>query len=296
MEIKLDYKYTPLNLDSTLNCGQVFRWIKKDKSWYGIIYGNIIQLRQENTRLLVNSFPDEFDTLSIQRYLRLDDNLPEIYSRIEVDVMIQQAINTLHGLRLVRQDPWECMISFICSSFSNISRIKSMIFNLSRKYGEEIVYNGLTFYTFPSSATLAKAELHGLLECKLGFRARYVKEASQMIEEQDINLESYRRIPYREAKQRLLTIPGIGPKVADCILLFSLDKLEAFPVDVWIKRVLTTYYNQLLPRGVSSKQKTLTTTCYEYINTFARAYFGKYAGYAQEYLFHYYRFHDIKPV
>ncbi|MFH0897446.1 MAG: hypothetical protein V1850_05310, partial [Candidatus Bathyarchaeota archaeon] len=201
---------------------------------------------------------------------------------------------SLYGLRITRQDPWECIVSYICATFSNISRIKGMILNLSRKFGREIAYDGLTFYTFPSRESLVKATLSDLSNCGLGYRAKYVQSASEIIKNLKLNIEDLKRLTYSEAKRELLMLPGIGPKVADCILLFSLDRLEAFPVDVWIRKILSKHYSQHFADSRPLTREGLTTGRYEQISAFGRAYFGEYAGYAQEYLFHYYRRHSAQ--
>ena len=291
MELELNSRATPFNLDHTLSCGQVFRWEKVGNDWWGIVDENLVRVSQREDKLYCKTFPDEKEEAFVKEYFRLDDDLPYIISLINKDKTIGEALNRLHGLRIVRQDPWECLISYICATFSNISRIRAMIQNLSRKFGREISYDGLTFYTFPKREALAKATLGELLDCRLGFRAKYIREASKMVKDCELDFESLKRLPYREAKGQLLTLPGVGPKVADCILLFSLDKLEAFPVDVWIKRIISKHYSQHF-RDIELLKKTgLTIRNYEQINTFGREYFGEYAGYAQEYLFHYYRLH-----
>ena len=292
MQLSLN-KSIPFNLDYTLDCGQVFRWEKKDDYWYGIVGETIIKLKQDRYGLVFETFPKDKGIDFVRKYFRLDDDLPKIIARIDRDATIRRAIEEFYGLRIIRQDPWECLISYICATFSNIFRIRGMIWNLSRKFGTEISYDGLTFHTFPRRKDLAKATIEELLDCRLGFRAKYVCEASKMIEDCGFDFEVLKRLSYGEAKKQLLCFPGVGHKVADCILLFSLDRLEAFPIDVWIKRIISKYYSQHFQDDESLKRKELTTGLYERINTFGREYFGEYAGYAQEYLFYYYRLHAL---
>lgn len=291
MQILLDLKTTPFNLDYTLDCGQVFRWEKRGDYWCGVVQETIIKLRQDHDRLVFTIFPEKRGIDFIESYLRLNDSLPQIVSEIDKDLTIRKAVSALYGLRITRQDPWECLISYICATFSNISRIKGMIRNLSRKFGKALLYDGLTFYTFPSVEALAKATLRELYDCGLGYRARYVQETSKMIRALDLNVETLRRLTYNKAKKQLLDFPGIGPKVADCVLLFSLDKLEAFPVDVWIRRILHKYYYRHFSNSKLQTREGFNTGYYEQICAFGKSYFGEYAGYAQEYLFHYYRQH-----
>ena len=294
-QLVLDSNSTPLSLEHTLNCGQVFRWEKKNKYWYGIVDEKVIKLRQEDNILYYKIFPEDKGDSLIQRYLRLDDDLPGIITKIDKDLTIKKTINAFYGLRIVRQNIWECLISYICATFSNIPRIKGMIRNLSKKFGKEISYDGLTFYTFPTIDALTKATSGELLDCRLGFRATYIKGAVNKIKssQNDFDFKYLKRLSYLEAKRHLLTIPGVGPKVADCILLFSLDKLESFPVDVWIKRILSMYYDYNFPNRKFLEKKEITSSRYNELSAFGRRYFGEYAGYAQEYLYHYYRLNRL---
>jgi len=290
--IPLNPESTPFNLDDTLSCGQVFRWEKKYNYWYGIVGQTIVKVRQDQNRLYFQTFPEEMGADFISKYFRLDDDLPKIILNIDKDETIHKAINGLYGLRIIRQDIWESIISFICATFSNIPRIKGMIHNISRKFGRKIVFNGLAFYTFPSVDVLSNATLSQLLDCRLGFRAKYIKSTSSILKESWTNLDHLNKLPYFEAKHHLLTLPGVGPKVADCILLFSLERLEAFPVDVWVRRVLFKHYCKHFQEVESLSKKDLALSHYNQLSDFGRKYFGKYAGYAQEYLFHYYRFNS----
>ncbi|MDH5460584.1 MAG: DNA repair protein, partial [Candidatus Bathyarchaeota archaeon] len=215
---------------------------------------------------------------------------PRIFSKITRDKYIKKAVKKFEGLHILRQDPWECLISYICATYKNVPAIRQMLFNLSKKFGDKTVFNGYDFYTFPTPARLTKASVKELAECGLGYRARYVSETAKMIYEGNVDFESLRKVDYEKARQELLDFLGVGLKVADCVLLFSLGKLEAFPVDVWIKRVILKYYANHFPsefiRKISAK-KTLANSEYERLNLFGRRYFGKYAGYAQEYLYHF---------
>ena len=278
----------PFNLDSTLCCGQAFRWEKIGEWWYGVVADQPFKVRQNGNIL-------EFENIStsfVEKYFGLKDDLPLILKQIAKDKHMEEAVNALKGLRILRQNPWECLISYICATYKNIPAIKRMLFNLSRKFGEEAVFDNRVFYTFPEPQKLAKASLQELASCSLGYRAKYVAETAKKVASGEFDIEELYTKPFEEARKKLLALPGVGPKVADCVLLFSLEKLEAFPVDVWMKRIIIKHYaihfEGEFVRRISNK-KSLTIADYEKLSFFGRGYFGKFAGYAQEYLFHFER-------
>jgi len=278
----------PFNLDSTLCCGQAFRWEKIGEWWYGVVADQPFKVRQNGNIL-------EFENIStsfVEKYFGLKDDLPLILKQIAKDKHMEEAVNALKGLRILRQNPWECLISYICATYKNIPAIKRMLFNLSRKFGEEAVFDNRVFYTFPEPQKLAKASLQELASCGLGYRAKYVAETAKKVASGEFDIEELYTKPFEEARKKLLALPGVGPKVADCVLLFSLEKLEAFPVDVWMKRIIIKHYaihfEGEFVRRISNK-KSLTIADYEKLSFFGRGYFGKFAGYAQEYLFHFER-------
>lgn len=287
MELELPPR-TPFNLDHTLNCGQAFRWKKIDDIWVGTVDETTIQMSQGGNKLFVQTFPEKAGETLVKKCFRLDDNLPYITSTINRDETVRAAIHRLHGLRIMRQDPWECLISFICATFANIPRIKGMIQNLCQRFGSKITQGGIQVYGFPRKEVLADASIHELLDCNLGYRAKYVKKTSQSLVNSDFSLDALRKTSYEEARELLLSLMGVGEKVADCVLLFSLEKLEAFPVDIWIRRILQTHYrdNFNIP---NLEQRNMTSRLYKAFNDFGRQYFGRYAGYAQEYLYAEYR-------
>ena len=292
MEIKLDLADIPLNVEHSLRCGQLFRWEKIGNYWFGVVREQVIKIRQYNALLRFQVFPRGVNTEFLQRYFRLDDNMPCILSHIKKDEVVEKAINLLYGLRITRQEPWECLISYICATYKNIPAIRKIIQNLSEKFGKQIKFENRCFYTFPKPNDLAKASLNELKKCGLGFRADYVLETAKLVENGDFDFEVLRKLDYDKARSELLSLPGVGNKVADCILLFSLDKLEAFPIDVWIKRILLEFYSSFFDPEFLEKVSTktsLTPNEYQKLSNFARKYFGPYAGYAQEYLFHWKR-------
>jgi N-glycosylase/DNA lyase len=286
--VKLDAG--PFNLDATLCCGQVFRWDKRGEWWYGVVRDRVFKVRQTNTELEFTNADAKF----IRQYFRLDDNLQEIREGIGKDEHITEALREFWGLRIIRQDPWECLISYICATYKNIIAIKQMLLRLSEKFGEKKTLEGRSFYTFPTAEKLANATTDGLLACGLGYRAKYVLETSKKICKGEFDLESLKKMPYQLARKELRSLSGVGLKVADCILLFSLEKLNAFPVDVWVKRALLRHYAEHFPNEFAKKtstQQSLSNSEYEKLNMFGRDYFGEYAGYAQEYLYHHERMH-----
>ncbi|MCW3977458.1 MAG: hypothetical protein NWE77_05955 [Candidatus Bathyarchaeota archaeon] len=292
MEILLDLSKIPFNLDFTLQCGQAFRWKKIDDWWYGVVRQKAVKVRQNESTLEFQTYPEELDSEFLENYFRFDDNLPRIHSLIVKDEHIKAAVERFKGLRLLRQEPWECLISYICATNKNIPAIKDMILNISKRFGKKLQFDGQEFYTFPKPLDLANASIEDLRACKLGFRAERVLEVSHKITAEEFNLEALKELNYEEAKAELMKLSGVGPKVADCILLFSLDKLEAFPIDVWIKRVvMECYSDHFEPSFVKEvlSKKSLTRREYNSIGLFGRGYFGEFVGYAQEYLFHFKR-------
>ena len=249
---------------------------------------NVFKIRQCGAELEFDGVSGEF----VRCYFGLNDDLEQISRCIGKDDYIRQALRRFEGLRIVRQLPWECLISFICATYKSIAAIELMLSKLSRKFGEKKTFDGLDFYTFPTVGKLAFASENALRECGLGYRAKYVQATAKKIYEEKIDLERLKSLPYLEARKTLVEFPGVGLKVADCVLLFSLEKMEAFPVDVWVKRVILNHYASQFPEALVKKlssHDSLSNSEYEKLNAFGRSYFGKYAGYAQEYLYHYER-------
>lgn len=266
----------PLNLPDTLECGQAFRWQRRSEWYFGVVYNNLVKLRQTPGGIEFSCAPDSEATLGprLRDYLRLDDDLEAIYRAICVDERVRDAVALYRGMRLLRQDPWECLISFICSANSNVRRISTNVEAMSTAFGQPVTLDGETRSTFPTPEALADAGEMKLRALGLGFRAKYVAATARAIAGGRLDLFALREAPYEEALAALLALPGVGDKVANCVLLFSLDKLEAFPVDIWIERALREWYLdcQKLPRAR--------------MRPWAQAHFGPYAGYANQYLFH----------
>lgn len=267
--------FTKINVDTTINSGQVFLWDKIDGLWYGINGKEILKVKQ-----------NPFEITSSQRkpsdFFRRNDDMEKILNEISKDSMVKSAVKRFPGLKLLRQDPFQCYISFICSSNSSIQNIKQMLKRLCRKFGKKTNFDGYEFFTFPDAEKLAEAHLKDLLSCGLGFRAKYVKKAAIEVDSRTIEFDFLKKTSYNSAKQSLKNIQGIGNKVADCILLFSLEKLEAFPIDRWTQRILQKYYSN---KFSGLMEKSLTEKNYESIHEKIIECFGSYAGYSQQFLF-----------
>lgn len=280
--------HIPFDLDLTLCCGQIFKWEKKDEWWCGVIEDKPIKIRQINTQLEIKNINSNL----VKSYFGLNDDLYEIKRKICIDKHIEKALNKFWGLRIIHQDPWECLISYICATYKSIPAIRKMLYNLSEKFGEKKIFDDNIFFTFPKPENLQSAKESDLLNCGLGYRSKYVLATSKKIFCNESIFEDLKELPYFQAKKKLIDLPGVGPKVADCILLFSLGKNNAFPIDIWIKRVILRYYSNHFSKQFISKMSTgraIATSDYNILNEFGRTYFGEYAGYAQEYLYHFER-------
>ena len=268
-------EFSRINIDSTINSGQVFLWDKIDGVWYGVNGTEILRVKQ-----------NPFEITSSQKkpsdFFRQDDNMEKILNKICRDSLVRSAVERFPGLRLLRQDPFQCYISFICSSNSSRQNIKQMLKRICQKFGKKTDFDGHKFFTFPDVKKLAEANLKDLLSCGLGFRAKYVKKAAITVNSGSIEFDFLKKTDYNSAKQDLKNIYGIGNKVADCILLFSLEKLEAFPIDRWTQRILQKYYSK---KFFGLIEKSLTEKNYEDIHKKIVEYFGPYAGYSQQFLF-----------
>ena len=267
----------PFYLDTTLACGQVFRWDRtSDGWWYGVVGNQVIKIRQDGDRLTYAGVPASF----IRRYFSLDMDLAAVLASIDTDPFIHACIRKNHGLRLVRQSPWECTVSYICSTNSNIPTIRRRIASIAVRCGRAIESEGKRYYTFPDPQAISCVGHDGLTECRLGYRQPYVSGTSGLVTDEKAWERRIRKLPYEEARRELMKLHGVGPKAADCILLFAFQKYEAFPVDVWIRRIMQEHYLPDL-----SLDAVLTNREYDTIRRFAREHFGEYCGYAQEYLY-----------
>ena len=287
----------PLDLQACLLGGQAHRW-KPEGDWYsGVLWGNLVLTRQLGRNVEFLSAPASPESLvqRLREYLRLDDDLLSIYDDITQDANVSAQVKRYPGLRVLRQDPWECLVAYICSANSNIETIHLNMERLSDEFGSPLNLASpapppdgpgiLRRHTFPTPADLAEAGENELRRLKLGFRAPYVHQAAVAVLEGSLDLNLLVRAPYDETKAQLMALRGIGDKIADCIALMSLEKLEAFPIDVWVRRALADWY---FPGQKTPTNRTLLP--------WAQDYFGRYAGYANQYLFHGRRLRDKKKT
>jgi N-glycosylase/DNA lyase len=268
------------DLPATLASGQAFGWRCGPEGWTGVVDGRWVRVRAAAGRIAAETAAPPADWQWLRHYLQLDVNLPEILAAFpHDDPALQAAVRACAGLRLLRQEPWECLASFICSSSKQIAQIRQITALLSRRYGEALpVPSGEEpVYSFPGYACLAEVSESDLRECKLGFRAPYLRGTAQMLAAGEADLRRLSRLSLEDARAELLKFPGVGVKIADCVLLFAYGFPEAFPVDVWIMKALRRHY---FPRRSVTPAR---------LRQFIRSHFGPRAGYAQQYLFHYMR-------
>jgi len=266
------------NLKHILECGQCFRWNKEDDGSYtGVVQNKVINVLQKETSLIFDNMTKQEYHEVIENYFDMDTNYFEIKKSVNVDEIMDTAIKFGQGIRILNQDEWEIMISFMISANNRIPMIKKVIENISNAFGEYICnYRGRDYYTFPTANKLSEAPLELIQECKAGFRSERIKEAAtKFLSEKEI-IYDLKNKTYDEGLEYLKTYKGIGDKVANCILLFSMKQFDTFPVDVWVRRVMQTLY---VDKETNDKE----------IRKFAEHKFGKLSGYAQQYLFYYAR-------
>ena len=272
----------PFDLAESLESGQAHRWRKLgDGRYSGVLGERLLHVRQ-------NADGVEYQVASaggrqtaagadalLRAYFRLDDDIGAIYADICRDRRVAEMVARYPGLRILRQGPWECTVAFICSATSNIPRIHQNMEAMADRLGQPLELAGEVRHTFPTPEQLASAGEGLLRELGLGFRAPYVAAAARRVCDGALDLDELIRLPYPEARSRLMECRGIGAKIADCIAVFALEKLEAFPVDVWVRRALAEWY---FPMQKKPPDRAMVE--------WAQGYFGQYAGYSQQYLFH----------
>jgi len=262
-----------INVENSINSGQVFLWKKNEKYWYGVNGQDVLKI--DNSGNIKSYQNNKID------FFRKKDDIEKIIKSISKDSVTKKAVKQYLGLRVLEQDPFQCLISFITSSNSNIQKIKNSLEKISKKFGTKIIFQNQEFFLFPEPKKLAKASINEIKSCGVGYRAQFIKEAASMTMLKKIDFEYLKKSNYQDAKKEICLIPGVGNKVADCVLLFSLNKLEAFPLDRWIIRILEKYYSDKF----QLETKTITEKQYDIIHEKILNHFGPFAGYAQQFLF-----------
>jgi N-glycosylase/DNA lyase len=268
-KMRFELEIAPLDLDLTLGCGQTFRWRHQpDGSWKGVIGQHSVSLHQRDSLLIAEAAPggDKIEAMTAN-LLRMRDDIPRIQRKLRKDSTLAPGIARMKGLRIVKLDEWECLVSYILATYANIPRIMKMVDAVACGYGRRIAPGT---HSFPTRRMLAKASVGELSRLGLGYRAKYVHQACKTID--DRTLDDMMKRPYEGLRTELIELPGVGDKVADCVSLFGFGKLESFPIDVWIERALERLYGQ---KGSYAK-----------LRHFASGRFGQHAGYAQEYLYY----------
>ena len=267
------------DLATTLDSGQVFHWEKAGSGFVGAIGDQPIYAEQRGASLIVNGANEKL----VRDYFALDHPLSEICASFPKDPVMKAARKFCRGLRIIRQPKWECLATFICSSMKQVAHIRQISRKLRERFGEVREIIGGRVYTFPSAERIAASSEKELRGCALGYRAKNLLGAARAVASADAGLESWAGLADVDLRSRLCELPGVGAKVANCVMLFSYERLRAFPIDVWIERVLREKY---FPRARRLNAARL--------RAFTERYFGNHGGYAQQYLFHHARMTKTK--
>lgn len=276
------------DLAMTLDSGQVFHWEKVDKGFLGTIGDLPLYVEQPGNVLKVRcgAAPSPRAlTKIIAHYFALDHPLTEICASFPDDPVMNAARDFCRGLRIIRQPKWECLATFICSSMKQVAHIRQISLALRKRFGEPRQIGGHVAYTFPSAQRIAGASEKQLRQCALGYRARHLRATAQLVSSAECNLQAWSALSDVELRKHLCALPGVGAKIANCVMLFGYERLRAFPIDVWIERVLR---HQYFPRRKKIAAQRL--------REFSETYFGEHGGYAQQYLFHHARVADGKKM
>lgn len=279
METTRTFAVCDYDLAATLASGQAFRWQERTQCWTGVIGTHWVRLRSDPTSITAETAAPVADWDWLTHYLQLHVDLSEVLRTFPDDEPMRAAVAACRGLRLLRQDPWECLASFILSSTKQIVQIRQITSLLCERYGDPLAVapGWPPAFAFPCPAHLARLAEAELRACKMGFRAPYLLATARLIADGPLELAGLQALPVEVARNQLMALPGVGRKIADCVLLFAYGFQSAFPVDVWIMRALQRLY---FPQRQVRQQR---------LHRFAATHFGPHAGYAQQYLFHYIR-------
>ena len=274
----IEIKNCDINLHDTITCGQCFRFYEEsDNSYTLILSDRVINVKQVNDSLFIES--NNYDDLEniVKNYFDLNRNYDEINKKLlEIDNTIKDCIENSKGLKILNQEPFEMIISYIISQNNKVSRISNSINYISKKYGKKIIFKGSEYYLFPTFDELKHIDLETLKESKVGFRDKYILSAIKRIEDGKLDIEKIKDMNTSDALNYLELVKGIGPKVASCILLFAYSRLDVFPIDTWVKKAIEYLYDD-----VPINQKKITEFAYQK--------YGEYCGLALQYMFHYMR-------
>ena len=273
------------DLAMTLGSGQVFHWEKAGGGFVGTIGQYAVYAEQDDDILKVRFGGTPKPTRETRvlpriaaHYFALDHPLAEICESFPNDPVMNAARDFCRGLRIIRQPKWECLATFICSSMKQVAHIRQISLALRNRFGDQRKIGSRAVHTFPSPQRIARASESQLRECKLGYRAKNLRATAQLVGSGECDLESSSMLPDSDLRKNLCQLPGVGVKIANCVMLFAYERLRAFPIDVWIERVLRQHY---FPR-----RKKMTA---QQLREFSETYFGEHGGYAQQYLFHHAR-------
>ena len=275
------------DLGKTLDSGQVFHWEEAGRGFIGTIGDRAVFVEQQgevlrakvasaSSRFLEKNAQDAHATVA--HYFALDHPLGEICTSFPDDPVMNAARDFCRGLRIIRQPKWECLATFICSSMKQVAHIRQISLGLRKRFGQQREIGDHLVYTFPSALRLARASEKELRECKLGYRAENLRSTARLVSSGKANLEAWLAFADADLRKQLCALPGVGPKIANCVMLFAYERLRAFPIDVWIERVLRQRY--------FPSRKKMTA---QRLREFSETYFGEHGGYAQQYLFHHAR-------
>lgn len=267
------------DLPATLTCGQAFRWQARDGAWEAVIDGKWVRLLGDETGIRAETAIPQTDWRWLSNYLQSDLDLNSVLLSFPEDEPMRASVMACRGLHLLRQDPWECLASFILSSTKQIVQIQQIIGLLCARFGTKVVTptGRPTVHSFPTAERLATSSEAELRACKMGFRAPYLLASARKVAGKEVDLSRLHSCTVDEARDRLMQLPGVGAKIANCVLLFAYGFQQAFPVDVWVMKALRELY---FPKRRPTPQR---------LRHFVATYFGSNAGYAQQYLFHYTR-------
>ena len=268
---KLTLEIKNFDIEAIFTCGQCFRFEKEDDgSFTAVANGKVINLSKDGDKItFLNVSKEEFESMW-KSYFDMERDYAVIAQKLSKNPVLKESVEFGKGIRILRQPFFECMLSFIISANNNIPRIQKIINKLSMLYGEKILYEGREYFAFPKPEALANIDEESLSELHAGYRTKYIVKAVRQYLNGEVSEEKIMELPWKEARAELMKISGVGPKVADCILLFSFGRFEVFPTDVWVKRVMGELF------GCDEKDATKK----------GMELFGEYAGIAQQYLFY----------